>query len=448
MALKPDIPDFRAEPSLQRLLRIEARPVSEEIDLVIAQDVLNSRISAGNVQSTVPEAYFDSSNGSSRVSWIYRLGGADALKHSIVTLPEFNSSRAEAVIFLSNLAPDRDFFLSLAKGDKNIEVIKELLASAISTDDFEIVDIIEERMVELKPENEQSVEAVHYGWLGVDIKNYQMERKLREGKTAINEEPEEVLPYKQDPKYNSLVQKSRTWEITDKEFKEQLGALGEERATQLRNVVAYAVSKGDPNILHAYLQKSGYSGDLMQDQLQYTLAEVGIIEKGISILEEKNTPRRRIKPVFEIIDAREAEAEFDKEAAKYHEFERETEDGMIMKYRGVACLWDRAYWLVIRLCQLNDIPKLKQILNDEYASIGVRKEAARQLLLKGETKFLEGYSLSVNQPVGFWDNKVRVDKTATNPNVYADLERDSAVRERISEDLPSYVSAIFEAKIV
>lgn len=442
----PDVPDFKSELSVSRLKNVDALAFSVEVDLAIAQDVLNKRISAKDIQGLMAEANDYSNMGDSLSSWVFRLGGAKALKESIKTLSQSNESRKSGLPYLLELTNEKEFFLDLAKKDKNIGVISMLLNFAIKTKDDEIIKNIEERLGELKPED-GSYESTIYSWFESNIENYKLEKNLNKGGLEVREVPVNVTPFSEDLRLKELNEKKSLGKISESEFESQQHLVFNTRSKELRNIVTYAVIKGDLNMLYGILGKSGSSGDLINDELQYTLGEVEIISKGINILENKFMPSPPMKPVYMITDVVEAEAEFEKEiASKIYESKKETKDGL--KYTQVISpTSDRAYWLIIKLAQLGDIQKLKQVLNNEYASIEIKKEAIRWLLLKNELKFLEGYSLQNKNSVNFWDNKVKLNRSGSNFNVMDDLEKDTLIKERLKEDLPSYVAAIFEAKV-
>lgn len=434
-----ELPDFSRELSVGRLRRLDQYAQSAEVDVAIAQDVLHKRVQVQDLQQILQTTRDISWKGDSIISWVYRLGGIEAVRQSLSQLPSANSARELGIDYIIHLSQDRDSILDLAKTDQNISVLERILSSALEREDDEVIREIETRLPGIKPERNSHEDAA-YGWMCLDIQNYQFKKRLKEKPTFSNKPPY-VLPFAQDPALIALDEKKSRGEIPLTEYTKLRDQASENRHDALREYVAYAVVHQDLNSLWSLFGKTGSSGDVFQDKLVYTLGEIKIIETGIKILEGKYRPARKVKPVSEITDVSELDTEFDKEAAKYYEEVKEA--GGIEYMVRPATISERAYWLVIRMGQIGDSAKLKQVVDSEYGSTGVKKEAVRQLLLAGEMQFLRGFALKNSVPVNFWEN-INFDRSIHNPNVHADLARNSKMVERLEDDLPSYVATIVE----
>lgn len=441
MSLTPDLPGYDQDSSVLRLREKDPYCQPAEADLAVSQDILHKRIGLGELQNLLETSNDNSFSGDSLSCWVYRLGGGKAVIESLTTLPPQNQARQLLTHIFEEMIGDREVRRGLVETDINLDVLQPILRGALDREDEEIIGIFERRIDEIKPEESDTWNSSIYGWFLHDLENYKLKKAAR---LPEGYEVKSSAPFELNPKFVELEDRLEKGEIKQEEFDRLMFVLVKTSSNdQLRALVVRAVRHKDMNLLQTLLNQSGYGGNLLVDQLRFNLGQIRIISVGIDLLEKELMPKSQPRPVYEIDDVDEAAKEFDREASRYHQTEGEVE-GISYKSGSVVAMGDRAFWLTMKLGELGALDKLKQITDDPYARIEVKKEAIRQLLIAGQIQFLRGYELKNATPVKFWEYKSKLDRSPSNPLSDEQLDKDSEILRRIENDLPSFVAAILE----
>lgn len=160
----------------------------------------------------------------------------------------------------------------------------------------------------------------------------------------------------------------------------------------IRVALQTAIDRGRTDVISVigkYLEGSSRISHLM-----FKEADVSDLQKRISEYTPGKAPDK--KPVYDITDATEAESEFLKESAKYVDPSLALEHDYTISMMRPPAMYDRAFWLTMRLGELGDIDFLKKQIGNDDVGLDVKKEIVRQFGLKQQHKFLGGYVLATS----------------------------------------------------